>query len=176
MPVRDDAGVDRPNGEEWRRGYLADLEVQIAASGYVLERVSPRSGDAGPGWVYTIGLHDHGHPELIVIGMDLRVAGQVIHQLVTEASHAERDWPAHGSTLHGLLGDYELRVVDVDIEAFGDDDDWLLGALSRRSRVRPEGSPLRGLQLVWQDEDFGWRSAGTEEQPLLGTAWWSNTR
>lgn len=173
--ISDDAGVDRPNGEDFRRRYLADLEDRIAELGYALEAVSPRAGDSGPGWVYTIGLHDKGLPELVVIGMSLRVARRVINQLVTEVTHGERDWPAHGSTLHGLLGEYELRVVDVGIAALGDDDDWLLGALSRRSRTRPESPPLRGLQLVWQDEDFGWRYAGTEEQPLLGTAWWSNT-
>ena len=28
------------------------------------------------------------------------------------------------------------------------------------------------VEATHESHDFGWRYAGTEEQPLLGTAWW----
>jgi len=59
--------------------------------------------------------------------MALRSAAGVINQLIVEPRDGSRDWPTPGTTLTGLLGNYELRVVAVDVSR-AEIEGWVAGA------------------------------------------------
>jgi hypothetical protein len=66
---------------------LFDLDFTIARHGWALQIVEPGPGD--PGWTYTIGLTDFGHPELVMVGL-ASDAGAVLNGLGERVRRGER--------------------------------------------------------------------------------------
>jgi hypothetical protein len=90
-----------------------------------------------PSFAYTDGLADHGHPELVIVGMPIHVAAVLLEDLGAEVLEGKRTLHA-GEDLDGLLiGDYKLRVIDCP------------GPLL--DRVQPSDGPVGALQLLVPD-------------------------
>lgn len=150
------------------RDVLDDIEDLIDEHGWMVQGVFRCAGEPGAAWVYTVGLDDLGHPELLVVGLEVETAGAILNRVVDGAMSGARRWPAVGDTLGGLFRDgYAMRVVAVDPEV-AVAGEWFNVALARRGS--PDG--FRPLQLVWQELDYSWPVESTDGQPLLGGRWW----
>lgn len=148
--------------------FFAELEHMIREHGWAVQGVFNTNAPGPSGWVYTIGLEDLGHPELVIVGLPLDTAHRVLQDLLTDAARGRRPWPAAGDTIVGLVrGGYAMRVVAVD-EGVAAAGDWFLGALARRG----SDEDFWPLQLVWQEADFSWPDGGCDCQPILGDRWW----
>jgi uncharacterized protein DUF4262 len=59
---------------------LVDTQRQgIERHGFTMQSVE--ADDDHPAWLYTIGLVEHHHPELAVMGMPLLIAGEIVGEL-----------------------------------------------------------------------------------------------
>lgn len=145
---------DNPNGtiEE----YLDGLRETIDDHGWAVQCVE---SDKRP-FSYTVGLHRHGLPELVITGMAAHTAARLLNSI----SHMiTEDGTALAPAMHiDYQNEFLLEVVEVDHP-----DVHLLYA------TRLFGDKVRALQLVWADErgrwpwDPGW-GHGRRRQPVLG--------
>ena len=124
--------------------------------------------DGGPALGFTVGLTaSHGHPELVVVGLDDASDGGATHELLAAAAEFIVDGRRFeaGATTTELLVDYECAIAGVAPDA-------------RRTRLPFLETfygerPFDVLQIVWPDRGgrFPWDdgcdpSLGTR-QPLL---------
>lgn len=136
--------------------YLDSLRETIRDHRWVVQYVeSPTSPSA-----YTIGLHDLGHPELLITGLAPDVAARVLNSI----GHMIAD---DGTVLvPGTQIDYEDRFLIEVIEVDHPD-------VHLTFAVRILDSPFRAVQLVWADNyarwpwDPGWDN-GRRRQPVFG--------
>lgn len=119
---------------------LARMNISIEQDGWFGTFVGP--GDS-PAYEYTTGLHNHLHPELIVVGLDPDTSHQLLWKL------------------------YDLIVNEGRRFADGDESDEVIdgGYKVRFKAVPPDGKPLRwslnyynldelaALQVIWPDEN-----------------------
>src|SRR3954447_13322413 len=126
------------------REHLDQTRKLIDRHGHAVQAVmgTPTS----PGWAYTVGLHRHGLPELIIVG-GLTVADQhgILNELALRMRAGERF--EAGERESTLLVGFEavfVEVADASTEDF---------AVANRLQ-----SGFRALQVVWPDHDnrFPW--------------------
>jgi hypothetical protein len=98
---------------------------------------------------YTIGLSDLGWPELIMAGVDNRVAAQIINTIV-ERCLADGA-PKVGQVMHQVIADYPVRFKAISDQQR---DDYLCWAINRQQRVG-RAEP-RALQVEFPDEAGRW--------------------
>lgn len=153
---------------EFGQEYLDKLEPVIEKFGWAVQGVFAIEDD-DPTWVYTVGLEDNGHPELMVSMYDIHVAHGLLNRIAQECLEGNHPWPVPGTYLDWLNDDYPLAVVEVDeVEALTGE--WFNVAFARRD----SRNDLRVLQLVWCDEnhqypDDTWQPS---TQVVLGEKWW----
>jgi hypothetical protein len=112
-----------------------------------------------PPWAYTVGLTPHGRPELVVTGMPLRKATELLNSVAGHVLHA--DAPEPGLRVQ-LRGGPLIEIVRVEVP-----DAHLVTA------VELYGREVQALQLVHADDRGHWpwqvgyrgRRGG---QPVLG--------
>ncbi len=119
-------------------------------------------GPFSPGWAYTVGLHAHDLPELIVVGgMSLEDQYGMLHELAERMR--ENGAPEPGDRDPDFLVGFEVAFVEVD-ETAGEE--FAVAHLVQ--------SDFRALQVVWPDLEnrFPWESdyeIPVGQQPLLGS-------
>ncbi len=137
--------------------YRGHVQDEIMGHGWALEFVEH---DKRP-LAYTVGLSDHGLPELLITGLN----GAVSHPVLHSTAHMMVD---DGVRLHpATLIDYEdrflIEVVEVDHPE-----------VHLELAVQLCGRGIRALQLVWADDRGCWPwdarwSHGRRRQPVLGS-------
>lgn len=117
--------------------YLRDVRNVVAKHGWMVQGVAPRVGDTGVSFAYTVGLTAAGHPELIIVGLPVEIA----YDLLENAAQRATDTTINaGDTLDGIAT-APLRVAAVDD----------LGPVSVARQLYPGRVKL--LQLLWPDKD-----------------------
>ncbi|MCA9518371.1 MAG: DUF4262 domain-containing protein [Myxococcales bacterium] len=134
----------------------------VAQVGWHLVLV-PEDADT-PGWAYTIGLErSHGHPELVVFGLDLETAGGVLNLLGERIRDGERF--ALDAEIADVIEDGELALRPVAArwyEPFLGYARWFYG-----------GDGFTAWQLFWPEDDgvMPWDEGASEwlreNQPRL---------
>ncbi len=135
------AGLPTPEND-----YERNLLRHIEAFGCSVTSVFDRDGDAPP-FTYSIGIpHDCGAPELIIVGLEAKVA----HGLVNDYHRRCRDGERFAPGMHddGFLAGYAVR--------FG-----AVAAAHRAAYLRSacwlhDGPGFEALQLIWPSEDGRW--------------------
>jgi Domain of unknown function (DUF4262) len=127
---------DNPNGTT--EEYLDELRETIRIHGWAVQGVDD---DPRP-YAYTIGLHDHGLPELMVTGLTQQRAARVLNDVAEAAVRGRVLKPgAHIAVGVGPL----LEIVEVDHPDAHMNFAIALG-----------GPGIRALQLVWADDRGRW--------------------
>ncbi|WP_284744290.1 DUF4262 domain-containing protein [Amycolatopsis sp. RTGN1] len=140
-----------------RSGYLERLRDGVAGQSWLVQGVE--GSGAYPPWAYTIGLSGYGLPELVVTGMPLPEAAELLNDLAAHSLHASPPSPGERVLLRGgpvietvLLAEPSVHLVFAE-------------ALY--------GPEIRALQLVHADSRgrFPWSPDyrdGRGGQPVLG--------
>ena len=146
---------DHP-GSTWF-DYVEHMRELISCHGWAVTGV--QRDRVHPPWAYTVGLTDSGRPELVVTGMPLVRATQLLNDVAAHALHA--DAPLPGEQVP-LIGGPLVEIVEVAVP-------------SAHLLVAAElyGPGIRALQLVHADDRGHWPwEAGFRGvrggQPVLG--------
>lgn len=142
--------------------YFRTLIAEIQEHRWTVQHVE---GEDWP-FAYTIGLHDLGLPELLITGLQPRVAerllNQIAHYIVDDGLRLQ---PARQIDMRDEImpeADLLMEVVKVDHPE-----------VHLKFAVALFGEPVRALQLVWTDDDRcwpwdrGWNN-GRRRQPVFG--------
>ena len=137
--------------------YLENLRAVIRDRGWAVQGVE--RDRVHPPWAYTVGLTEHGRPELVVTGLALDRSQDLLNAVAAHLLHA--DVPPAGEQVE-LVGGPLIEYVE-------------LAEPSAHLRMAVElyGAELRALQLVHADDrghwpwDRGYRG-GRGGQPVLG--------
>ncbi len=135
-------------------GYMARI---IAEQGWAIQGVE-RDRDRPP-WAYTVGLTEHGIPELVATGLHLPRAVKLLNGVAAHALHAAVLIPGEQVPLVGgpLVEFVELPHPDAHLY----------------TALQMYGSDIRALQVVWADDRGRWPwhggfRGGRGGQPVLG--------
>ncbi len=128
---------------DWYDGYLFHVHGTIERYGFFIQYVLGEHGK--PSWGYTIGFLAHGHPEVVVYGLDDTSTAGVLHHLHDEIAAGEhrvvgRDAPAD---LHGLA----VCLLPVPHEHWTEASSLLCTAVQYYGAL--ECGRVAALQLVW---------------------------
>ncbi len=140
------------------RDYENYMRELIDCHGWAVQGVE-RDGMRPP-WAYTVGLTRYRRPELVITGMGLARATEVLNGMAAHLSHAEAPDPGtQASLLDGPL----VEIVRVDAP-------WA----HLNMAVRFYGRRIRGLQLVHADKRGRWPWDRAYQgvrggQPVLGS-------
>ncbi|APE17603.1 DUF4262 domain-containing protein [Mycolicibacterium pallens] len=136
--------------------YLEELQATIRDHGWAVQFVESENRP----FAYTIGLHDHDLPELLITGLRPEVSASVLNSI----AHMIVD---DGTTLEPAMHiDFEDRFLIEVVEVEHPDVHLKFG-------VRLFGPRIRAFQLVWADNHgrFPWEPGwghGRRRQPVLG--------
>ncbi|MGW3958567.1 DUF4262 domain-containing protein [Amycolatopsis sp. NPDC005003] len=136
-----------------RPGYLERLRGGVAARGWLVQGVE--GAGPHPPWAYTIGLSGYGLPELVVTGLPVLTAGNLLNSVATGPP------PAAGDRIR-LPGGAPAEVVELAEPS--------VHLVFAAALYGPE---IRALQLVHADTEgrFPWSPDyrdGQAGQPVLG--------
>jgi Domain of unknown function (DUF4262) len=140
-----------------RLDYLDHTRSLIARYGWAVQGVE--RDRIHPPWAYTIGLTQHGQPELVVTGMPLGRAGELLHSVATHVLHA--DAPTPGEQI-ALIDGPLIEIVQVAEPT-----------AHLNVAIDLFGPSVRALQVVHADSrghwpwDLGYRGV-RGGQPVLG--------
>lgn len=106
--------------------------------------------DHSPSWTYSIGFERLGHPEVLIVGLDMRVSHGVlwqIHHLIKD----DNKLFVPPMQVEGLIaGGYKLAFIDIPDVSEGD---WFNMAAEYHN-----GYDFTAVQAVWPDmqSNFPW--------------------
>jgi transposase len=146
---------DHP-GSTWL-DYLEHVRDVIACHGWAMQGV--QRDRIRPPWAYTVGLTSRDRPELVVTGMPMARASELLHDVASHVLHA--DAPRPGEQIP-LCGGPVIEIVEVDAPD-----------VHLATAVGLYGPGIRALQLVHADDrghwpwDVGFRGM-RGGQPILG--------
>lgn len=146
---------DHPNAKLGE--YLAHVRDIIEDYGWFVQGVS-RDGPHPP-WSYTVGLTEAGRPELVVTGLGLNRAHDLLNMVAAHVMHGTA--PRPGERIP-LIDGPMIEIVRVAEPA-----------AHLKTAVEVYGAGIQALQLVHADDrghwpwDVGYRSA-QGAQPVLG--------
>ncbi|WP_410670529.1 DUF4262 domain-containing protein [Amycolatopsis sp. cmx-4-68] len=140
-----------------RSGYVERLRDGVADRGWLVQGVE--SSGAYPPWAYTIGLSGYGLPELVVTGLPVLEAAELLNDMASHSLHASP--PSAGERIP-LRGGPLIEVVPL-----AEPSAHLVFA------VALYGPEIRALQLVHADSRGRWPWSpdyrdGEGGQPVLG--------
>lgn len=144
--------------------YLERVAEIIEKHGWFLQGVFPRAGEWGPVFVYTIGLTEFDHPEIIVFGLGYEIAPRILNDLGERVRGGEKF--ETGKPYDDILADYSCVFIEVA------NPDTAEEITQARNIYGPD---IAALQLVWPDQDGRFPgeegySVDPRTQPLLGQA------
>lgn len=126
--------------------YLEQLRRDVRSHGVFLLHV--HEDEEGPGWTYTIGLHDRGHPEVVLFGPDQDSASVMLNDLALRVVAGVERFDTEPVVLEGFLGSpYEVAVLPLP----GDAHDEHLGMAQALA-----GGEVEAVQLVVTGSDHRW--------------------
>ena len=126
--------------ESTRLDYLNHLRDLIDCHGWAVQGVE--RDRIRPPWAYTVGLTRRGKPELVVTGLPLGRATQLLNGVASHVMHAAAPWPGEQIPLNdGPL----IEIVEVTEPAVH------LGVATEFY-----GPGIRALQLVHADDHGHW--------------------
>jgi hypothetical protein len=133
--------------------FLNEARRRKDANGWTVTGVEARVP-----YAYTVGLHERGLPELLVVGMAREPMVRLLSLLADRTFHGERLDPGQRIRAGGM----HIEVVEVE------NPDAHLDVV-----VALYGRDFRALQLVWSDERGRWPwvaafDAGRGSQPVFG--------
>ncbi|HEY7261483.1 MAG TPA: DUF4262 domain-containing protein [Trebonia sp.] len=137
--------------------FLEHVRAEIAHAGFAVQGVN---GDRRRSpWAYTAGLTAHGKPELVVTGLSMTRAAQLLRDAGHHLLHA--DAPRPGEQIWPLDG---LAIEFVEVAE---------PAVHLKVAVAIFGPKIRALQLVHADDRGHWPwevgfRGGRGGQPVLG--------
>lgn len=145
---------------------IADLlrlqQEHIDKVGWSVTAVMPTPDDLTPPFAYTVGMTEHGYPELIIAGLDAMTAHHLLNDMARRIfDRAERF--TDGQHIHDLIAGYDAVLVDGAATE----------ALHPGSTYARYGADrVRLQQIVWPDPHghFPWDRDYTYDptkQPLL---------
>ena len=111
---------------------------------------------------YTVGLTDHGHPELIVFGLPPDIARPVLRAAADDVIAGRRTWTA-GQFADDVLEGHQVQFVEVT------EPDRHLPAAAQSCAAT--GATVRALQIVWPDRYHRWpwqEGTRVDDMPVLG--------
>ena len=120
--------------------YLAWLTAVIGEHGWAIQGIERERHR--PPWAYTVGLSPHGKPELLVTGLPLRRAADLLNDVAEHVLHADEPAPGEQVPLIGGPVVEYVRIAHPEVH--------LLRA------VDLYGPSVRALQVVWADERGNW--------------------
>jgi len=140
-----------------RLGYLDHMRDLIACYGWAVQGVG--RDRVHPPWAYTVGLTPNGRPELVVTGLPLARATQLLNDVASHVLHAAAPRPGEQIPLRGGL---VIEIVEVAEPA-----------AHLATAIEFYGPGIRALQLVHADDrghwpwEVGYRGV-RGGQPVLG--------
>lgn len=144
---------DHPGSTQ--QDYLDEVRATMLKHGWAVQYVE---SDRTP-YAYTIGLSDHGLPELLATGIAPQRAVRLLNRVADDALRGEPLTPGARITVPAgpLIEIVEVEHPDAHMDM----------------AVAFYGSELRALQLVWADRGGRWPWAasfgdGRGRQPVLG--------
>jgi len=144
---------DHPNAT--RRDYLEHMLDLVALYGWAIQGVS-RDG-LHPPWAYTVGLTAAGRPELVVTGISVTRATELLNDVASHAIHD--DAPMKAGDRVPLIGGPAIEFVE------------LTAAKTRLvTAIDIYGRGIRALQVVHSDDRgrWPWQKGYRGQQTLLG--------
>jgi hypothetical protein len=153
----------------WRDELLFEVHSKVEEYGFAIQYVMGTGPD--PSWGYTIGLLAHGHPEVIVIGLDPGSTSGGLHALYDEV--ADGIFRPVGRDADQALDGLAMRLLPVPDEHWDFAGDRLCVAVEYYAALGWDRSTLRALQLVWATPSghFPWDAECSDRfrrlQPLL---------
>jgi len=129
---------DHPGGT--RLDYLEHVRDVIACCGWTVQGV--QRDRIRPPWAYTVGLTAHGKPELVVTGLPLARAADLLNDVAPHVLHA--DAPLPGEQVP-LIGGPVIEIVEVA--------EPTVHLVIAAEIFGPE---IRALQLVHADDRGHW--------------------
>lgn len=156
-------------GSKGRVTFEERLESVIQLHGFMVVGVVPQTKEdveriGGMGFMYTIGLVEKGHPELLIAGLPSDVAYTVLDDLGERVLGGE-------TFVSGEVNDYVLKNYSVTFRQANNQkarDDYACQAYFRGDR---KGQDVSVLQVVWPDREgrYPWEIEWSEEyrQDLL---------
>jgi len=130
-------------------GVLARQEQIIAQVGWMVQGVFPRDGDHGPHFSYSIGLHDKGVPELIIMGLPMQVAGPLINAVAVSLLEAKEKGESYNTTFTHPAWPMPFALFEVPAHKASD--------YATMAHNRSNGQ-AKYIQIVWPDKQnrFPW--------------------
>ncbi|MDT7803783.1 MAG: hypothetical protein QOI78_7216 [Actinomycetota bacterium] len=140
-----------------RSGYLGQLREGVADRGWLVQGVE--GARPYPPWAYTVGLSGYGLPELVVTGLPLRAAANLLNDMASHSVHAAPPDPGERIPLRG--------GPRIEVVPLAEPSAHLVFA------VALYGPEIRALQLVHADDQGRWPWSpdfrdGFGGQPVLG--------
>lgn len=116
----------------------------IRTEGHVIQII--KGGEDEPPFGYTVGLHESGWPEIIIIGTEQASSHAVLNAVITYLRKSDRR-PVDGMVISGIT-EYPLRLQAVRGQA----DPWIIVATRRAKKIKGSDR-VEVLQLIWADEN-----------------------
>ena len=142
---------------------LSRQDEHIDRVGWSVTVVLPTDDDPGAPFAYTVGLTEHGFPELVIAGLAPPIAQALLNDLAGRVYDQATRF-RHGQRVADLLAGYDAVIVDgAATEAL-----YPGAAYARYGTDR-----VRLQQVVWPDRHgrFPWDRGythGPQAQPLIG--------
>ena len=129
--------------EQARRDYLDRITDLIKEHGHALQGVF--GDEEGETFTYTVGMAGVDHPELILFGLPIEIAGALLNDIAARVRDGARF--ASGQVVNDLVRDYPVVLIGVE-----DTTEHLTVANSLYGNVHP----ITALQIVFPDVDGLW--------------------
>lgn len=153
----------------WRDELMFQVHTTIEGHGFFIQYVMGERCD--PSWGYTIGFLAHGHPEVVVFGLDDVSTAGALHHLYKEVVD-RRHRPVGADEEQDLAG-LPMRLLRVPDAHWSDASDRLCTAVEYYRAFGWDPEQLSALQLVWATPsgEFPWELECSERfrhlQPIL---------
>ncbi|WP_024794114.1 DUF4262 domain-containing protein [Tomitella biformata] len=145
---------------KWQEAELQDMLDKIAKHGWAVQGVFGDAETEAAPFAYTVGLTAKRLPELVIYGLDVGLAGNIVNSAATQM--IERGEFAAGQEVGRLIKRFDMVAIEV------------LLPIDLRVAAQIYGQ-VRAIQLVWPDKEgrFPWQAGygfPANVQPLMGVA------
>lgn len=151
------------NAEElrrWQAAELQDMHNKIARHGWAVQGVFGEEETREAPFAYTVGLTAKGLPELVIYGLNVGLAGNLLNTAATRMIESG-EFNA-GQAISRLIRNFDMVAIDV------------LRPVDLLVAMQIYG-PVRAIQLVWPGAkgQYPWQDGyefPADVQPLMGVA------